>query len=310
MVPKVSIIILNWNGLEDTIECLESLKHITYSNYEILLVDNGSTDGSVECFRERYPEMEIIENRENLGFAEGNNVGIRRAMDARADYVLLLNNDTVVDPEFLGELVKVARSDKRIGVVGPKIYYYNYAGRKDVVWSLGIKTNYKCLFLAKSIAEGKIDVGQFDRTKKVDGLVGCAMLIKREVIESIGFFDVEYFVYGEEEDFCIRVRKNRWNIFCAAKSKIWHKVGGSSGGGFNKLIAYYKVRNKILLMRKNFSCLYGVTFVPYLLIFISFHTILAIYERRFNVISAMFKGILWHFGANKRGFDEKNRLCG
>ena len=122
---KVTIILLNWNGKEDTIECLESLKHITYPNYEILLVDNGSTDGSVECFRERYPGMEIIENGENLGFAEGNNVGIRRAMDEGADYVLLLNNDTVVDPEFLGELVKVGESDPKIGIVGPKICYYN-----------------------------------------------------------------------------------------------------------------------------------------------------------------------------------------
>ncbi|MGP8012425.1 MAG: glycosyltransferase family 2 protein, partial [Halobacteriota archaeon] len=131
--PKVAIVVLNWNGKRDTVECLASLNEIDYSNYEILLVDNGSTDGSQKYFRAQYPEIELIENEMNLGFAEGNNVGIRHAMNGRADYVLLLNNDTFVHPKFLSELVRVAEGGSRIGFVGPKIYYQEWRGQRDVI---------------------------------------------------------------------------------------------------------------------------------------------------------------------------------
>lgn len=251
MYSKVAIIILNWNGKEDTIECLESLKHITYPNYEILLVDNGSTDGSVECFRERYPGMEIIENGENLGFAEGNNVGIRRAMDEGADYVLLLNNDTVVDPEFLGELVKVAEGDERIGIVGPKIYYYDYKGRKDVIWFAGGginwttgRTTHHCM--------RKIDDGTINKLKKVDYITGCTMLIKGDVFMKIGLLDSDYFLYFEETDFCARANKIYDCVF-VPYAKIWHKISRSTGGDFSPTMAYYFVRNQMRFMVKNSS---------------------------------------------------------
>lgn len=247
MNPKVAIVILNWNGKEDTIECLESLKHITYPNYEILLVDNGSTDGSVECFRERYPGMEIIENGENLGFAEGNNVGIRRVMDEGADYVLLLNNDTVVDPEFLGELVKVAEGDERIGIVGSKIYIYG----SNVLDSAGsIYTN---IGSCKSRGHLEEDNGKYDEQEEVAMITACCMLIRNEILNKTYLFDSSFFMYLEEFDFTIRARQLEYKIFYNPKSIVYHKFSKSVQTATTQVVLFkqlYEERNrsKILMV--------------------------------------------------------------
>ena len=264
MNPRVAIIILNWNGKEDTIECLESLKHITYPNYEILLVDNGSADGSVECFRKRYPGMEIIENGENLGFAEGNNVGIRRAMAEGADYVLLLNNDTVVDPEFLGELVKVAEGDARIGIVGPKIYYYN----SKILQTVG---NRVIVSLGQPFLRGlnEEDTNQYETICEVDSIPGCALLIKKEVITKIGLLDFRYFAYFEDMDWNLRANRAGYKIKIVPMSKIQHK--GSASTKLNSPLYYYlHTRNRILFVKRHSSYLKNIfIFTPYF-IFIRF----------------------------------------
>ena len=264
--PKVYIIILNWNGKEDTIECLESLKHITYSNYEILLVDNGSTDGSVECLRERYPGLEIIETGVNLGFAEGNNVGMRRAMNEGADYVLLLNNDTVVDSEFLGELVKVAEGDERIGIVGPKICYYNDPNK---IWGIGGKIN---LFTGSI---GNCEAGNFDNNFKgnkiVDYVSGCALLIKSEIIKKIGLLDQDYFLYFEETDWNIRVNKQGYISVINCDAWILHK-SGASVKKVKDSNYYYFSRNTLLFLSKYGKWYHLIIFYP--LFFTKFSSIL------------------------------------
>ena len=289
MNPRVVIIILNWNGKEDTIECLESLKQITYPNYEILLVDNGSTDGSVGCFRERYPGMEIIENGANLGFAEGNNVGIRRAMDEGVDYVLLLNNDTVVDPEFLGELVKVAEGDERIGIVGPKIYYYDYKGRKDVIWFAGGKINWYTLSIY-NIGMKQTDCERFDRIKRTDHVTGCAMLIKTIVLQHVGLLDTTYILFIEDTDLCVRSLLDQWNIVYVPRSKVWHKVAKSTSK-IKVLPIYFFVRNKIIFAKK-FSKLKILITLPIFFIYNLIHIgILFAKYRNFNVIRFNFLGM-------------------
>ena len=289
MKPKVAIIILNWNGKEDTIECLESLKHITYPNYEILLVDNGSTDGSVECFRERYPGMEIIENGENLGFAEGNNVGIRRVMDEGADYVLLLNNDTVVDPEFLGELVKVAEGDERIGIVGPKIYYYNephkihYGGGK-INWWIG--RPYHCLI--DTIEE---DCDLKSEVEDVEFITGCCMLLNGQIGNNI-FFDEKYFAYFEDADLCVRLQQNGYKLVYNPESKIWHKISRSSGK-HSTFYNYYFGRNRILFMRKHAHFVNKIFFYPFQMLLKSLFAFIyfGIKYRDFKITSAFLNGI-------------------
>jgi GT2 family glycosyltransferase len=256
--PKIAIIILNWNGKEDTIECLESLKQITYPNYEILIVDNHSTDGSVECFRERYPDVEILENEKNLGYAEGNNVGIRKVMERGVDYVLLLNDDTVVDKEFLGELVKAAQSDLKVGFAGPKVYYYDYKGRKDVIHSAGAKIDIRRGY-APPIGANELDIGQYDILNKADYLEGACMLIKRNVIRDIGLLNTKYFMYWEETDWCVRAREKGYNVIYVPKARIWHKISASS----NLKYIYYINRNMLWFLKKHASMREYIYFIIY-----------------------------------------------
>lgn len=263
MFPKVSIIVLNWNGKENTRECLESLKQITYPNYEVLLVDNGSVDGSVEYFRKTYPKIKIIENVVNLGYAEGNNEGIRRAMENEIDYVLLLNNDIVTDSQFLKALVDVAQNNPKIGFVGPKIYYYSKKERRDVINFAGGKIN---MWFCKAyhIGINEIDRGQYNKLKYVDYVEGSCILVKKEVIDRIGILDSSYFAYWEDVDWCIRGIKAGYKLAYAPESKIWHKISGSNIGG---LKVYYFTRNKYLFIKKNANNKQQFTFMGYSLLF-------------------------------------------
>jgi len=245
--PKVVIVVLNWNGKRVTVECLESLKQIDYSNYEILLVDNGSTDGSQECFRTRYPEIVLLENEANLGFAEGNNVGIRRAIDWHADYVLLLNNDTSVHKGFLSELVRVAQSDSRIGFVGPKIYYDDCHGQRDVIAFAGGRFNL-WIGKARNIGDGEKDRGQYDDIKEVSYVQGACLLAKREVVQRIGLLDSTLFAYWEETDWCMRGCRAGYSSVFVPNAKIWHKVAASNGGVRS---TYYLTRNLFRFTKKH-----------------------------------------------------------
>jgi GT2 family glycosyltransferase len=243
---KVSIIILNWNGLKDTMECLESLKKITYPSYEVIVVDNGSTGNDVKVLRERFGDyIRIIANDRNYGFAEGSNIGVRQAlMDGAAD-MLLLNNDTIVDPDFLSELVNVAESDSRIGLAGPKIYFYHEPNR---IWFAGGKIS---LFSASSNrGRNLIDKGQFDKVDYVDYISGSCMLIKKSVLESAGLLDPIYFFGIEDVDMSLRATEAGFANVFVPTAKIWHKVFSS---GIKKPdIPYHTSRNTMILARKHF----------------------------------------------------------
>jgi GT2 family glycosyltransferase len=247
--PNVVIVVLNWNGKRVTVECLKSLKEIDYSNYQILLVDNGSTDGSQECFRARYPEIVLLENEANLGFAEGNNVGIRCAMDWHADYILLLNNDTTVHESFLSELVQVAESGSKIGFVGPKVYFDECHGRRDVIAFAGGRINL-WIGKARNIGQGEKDVGQYDDIKAVSYIQGACLLAKREVVLRIGLLDSLFFAYWEETDWCMRGYRAGYLSVFVPNAKIWHKVATSSRGARRM---YYMTRNRFWFVKKHAS---------------------------------------------------------
>lgn len=251
--PEVYIIVLNWNGMEDTKECIESLKKIIYPNYEILLVDNGSTDGSVECLKKLYPEIEIIENQNNLGFAEGNNVGIKRALEKKADYVLLLNNDTIVDKDFLTHIIIVAESSDEIGIVGPKVYFYN---DRNKIQSAGGSVNF---YTGRTplIGCNMQDVGQFDKIREVDYVSGCALLSKADVIEKLGFLCSDYFAYYEEVELCTRAKNNNFKVVCVPNSKIWHKEAITSKK--SNYYTYLYTRNRFIFMKRNGTILQIIT---------------------------------------------------
>ena len=260
--PRVSIIILNWNGLDDTIECLESLKKITYNNYEVIVVDNASSGNDVSVLKKKFGKyISVIENDKNYGFAEGNNIAIRRVMkEGKSKYVLLLNNDTVVDPHFLDELVKTAECDPKIGIVGPKIYYYD---EPDKIWLSGGKIN---LYLGKPNHYYKDykETELITRNIELEHITGCAFLIKKELFEKIGIFDKMFFCYLEETDFCFRARKLGYRIFWVGESKIWHKISRSSVGNMS---VYYLARNRLIFMANNSSFLHMIIFMPYQIFF-------------------------------------------
>ncbi|MCK5123537.1 MAG: glycosyltransferase family 2 protein [Candidatus Pacebacteria bacterium] len=247
---KVHIILLNWNGKEDTLECIESLQKVEYSNYKIIIVDNNSEDDSVLAVRKKYPEIKIIENEKNLGFAGGNNVGIKYAIENDADYVLLINNDTTVEKDFLRELVEEGESNKNNGLLGPKTNYHSEPNR---IWFAGGKVSW-LKNKGTHLGLDEIDNGQYNEIKEVDYLTGCCLLIKREVIQKIGILAEDYFLYYEDTDFSLRAKNVGYKCVYVPKAKIYHKVSRSTKPGSPSYI-YYHVRNGFVMTKRNGSLL-------------------------------------------------------
>ena len=247
-IPKVCIIILNWNGLQDTIECLESLKCITYPSYQVIVVDNGSEGRDVEVLRDRFKDyIYIIENDKNYGFAEGNNIGIRFALEnMNPDYIWLLNNDTAVHEESLTELIKTLERDREAAVVGPKICGYE---NRSTVTTAGGKMNW-LLGFGNNTVRDRTDLSQFDVLKHVDFVSGSALLIRADVVREIGLLDSKLFLYNEDVDWCLRVKKAGYSILYTPTATVFHKSGASTKYlGENAL--YYNHRNRILIMSKH-----------------------------------------------------------
>jgi GT2 family glycosyltransferase len=224
---KVAVIVLSWNGKELTLDCLRSLATIETPGVALIVVDNASSDGSVEAIRDAFGDrVELIVNDGNLGFAGGNNVGIKHALKGGADYVLLLNNDTVVDAGLIDHMLAPFSTDSDVGITGPKIYYYT---PRDQVWFAGGE-----VFLARGtsrhIGIRQPDRGQFDRTREVDYVTGCALMARREVYEAVGMRDLSYVAYYEDTDFCMRARRAGYKIVYVPGGKVWHKISASTGG--------------------------------------------------------------------------------
>jgi GT2 family glycosyltransferase len=277
--PKVAIIILNWNGWKNTIECLESLYQIHYPNYEIILIDNDSKDGSVEKIQEyavgelkvessffQYDsstkplkliksannhlpkevfskELVLVGNKVNLGFAQGTNIGLQIAQKQQVDYVLLLNNDIVVDRRFLSELIEAAEESPQIGILGPTIYYYDrpstvdFAGEDITLWRV----------------KGKEYRTISKNPREVDKIEGSCMLIRKSLLDKIGLLYPKFWAYWEETDLCFRAKKAGFKVVYLPKSEVWHKVASSLGGENNSLRQYYLNRNRFLFARRNLS---------------------------------------------------------
>ena len=243
--PLVYVIIVNFNGLEYTRRCLESLERAKYPNFETLVIDNGSERLESEIIKERFPNLiKTIRLKNNIGFAGGNNVGINYALKEGADYFFLLNNDTLVNPDVLEELVAFANKDPRIGIVGPKVFVLRNGKQTNLVQSFGARVN---LYLGETpLIGGQVDQGQFEEPFCVDYVSGCAMLVKRNVIEDLGFLDPRYFMYVEEVDYCLRAKRRGFQIWSVPKARIWHK-GEASATDLQRL--YYRVSSLIIFER-------------------------------------------------------------
>ncbi|MCW3984545.1 MAG: glycosyltransferase family 2 protein [Candidatus Bathyarchaeota archaeon] len=247
--PKVAIVILNWNGLADTLACLDSLQKIDYPNYSVVVIDNGSRNNEAKVIKNKYSIfIKLIEEETNLGFTGGCNEGIRWALTIGAKYVLLLNNDTIVDSGFLTELVKVADSDERVGIAGPKILIYE---KPHLIFSTGGQINFKT-GLTRLNGKYQIDDGKFDVLKEVDFVAGTALLIKVDLIRKIGLLSDLYFAYYEETEWCVKTKRIGFKIVYVPTARIWHKLDPHKRAE-SELEMYYMTRNRIIFVRRNSS---------------------------------------------------------
>lgn len=247
-VPMVSIVIVNWNGIDDTKECLQSLLEIDYKNIKVIVIDNGSSNNEAEQLRNDVgdPRVQVVSLKRNLGFAIASNIGIRLSLQSGADYIMLLNNDTIVDRFFLSNLVSAIGKNPKIGIVAPKIYFYH---DKKRIWYAGGKVN--LYFKHKIIGIFQLDRGQFDNGGRTDYGLGACMLVRREVFEKVGLLAREYFYGPDDVDFCIRARRGDFLCWYVPESTIWHKESGTikRHGLMNKKV-FYIVRNAIILKYK------------------------------------------------------------
>lgn len=248
--PLVHILVLNFNRCADTVECLFSLQRISYEAAKIVLIDNNSSDGSKEKIREMFPNVTIIQNEANLGFAGGFNRGIKNSILNGAEYLLLLNNDTVVAPEIIDEFLKAITAFPKAGILGAKILYY---GQDNKIWSMGARWNPGEVGF-NHLGWGELDDGKnWEEVLPVDYVNGCALFFPRELVEKIGMMEEKFFLNWEEIDWCYRARRAGYSCLAVPGAKIWHKISASFSEGFGgPLWSYYMWRNRFLWIERNF----------------------------------------------------------
>lgn len=264
-MKSVFVSIINFNGKKNTLECLESLKKLITKNFKltIIVVDNASEEKfSLENRFVSETTDVVIRSDKNLGFSGGQNLGIKYALSKGADYVLILNNDTYVDKNFIEELLKVAEQENKIGILSPKIYFapeFEYHKNRylkselgRVFWYAGGDMDWGNV-IGHNRGVDEVDKGQFDKIEETSLATGCCMLLKKEVFDIVGVFDDKYFLYYEDADLNIRAKNKGFKIMYVPKSIIWHKNAGSAGGSGSKLQDYYISRNRLI---------FGMRFAP------------------------------------------------
>lgn len=242
--PNVAIIILHWNNAPDTLACLESVFQLDYSNFSVLVVDNGSTDDSVSQIQDCYDHIEILQTGENLGYAGGNNAGIGHALKSNPDYICILNNDTILAPAFLSTLVDEMNTDRRIGVAGPIMYYYDLPGiifsaGCDIDWRRGVVTHRGM----RQMADLENDPS-FGQPCDVDAIAGCGFLVSRAAIDRAGLFDPAYFLNFEDIDWCVRISRGGLRVRYVPTAVLHHKVSATQGMD-SPATTYYMTRNAL-----------------------------------------------------------------
>ena len=250
--PSVAIILLNWNSFKDTYECLKSLETLFFDTFHVYVVDNDSQDGSYDRLKnsinlgEFKVDVTLIQSGGNLGFAGGNNIGMKKAYEEGYRYIWLLNNDTTVDHNALIPLIEAMEADEKVGIVGSKIYFDG----TDLLWFAGGEVN-RYSGATHHTGYKEKDKGQYDEIKPVEYIVGCSLLFRRELIDSIGYLEEDYFLYFEDTDFNIRAAKEGWKIYYIPESIVHHKVSSSfTSESVAPFFAYYNIRNSYLMVRR------------------------------------------------------------
>lgn len=286
--PRVAIIMLTWKSYEVTHDCLQSLRKLDYPNCEIFLVDNASGDGSPEKLQSEFPEVTLIRNSQNLGFPGGNNVGIRQALQHTPDYLLLLNNDTIVAPDFLSHMVDAAESDPAIAIVNPKIFFFEPSDR---LWCAGgVYHSWRGTATMRGVH--RRDSGKFDASEEISFATGCAFLIRTSAVRRIGLLDETFFLGFEDLDWCVRARLAGFKLYYAPKAVIWHKDSYDTKKNLGKPIKdFYSTRNRILFARKHLPARYWPLFFLSLSGYIAYRSGGYLLRREPKRIAGLVKGV-------------------
>jgi GT2 family glycosyltransferase len=243
----VVAVVLTWNGREDTLPCLASLESAPDRPDAIVVVDNGSSDGTAEAVRERFPEVELVRSEENLGFAGGNNLGLERARQLGADHVLVLNNDAEVEPGAVRALVEEAERRLDAGSLGSKILF---AEPPDLIWFAGARFDPRAGYNGRQLGYRERDDGRYDAVHETDRACGAAMLVPRAVLDAVGGFDEELFLYSEDVEWSLRARRAGYRHYVVPASVVRHRVSAAGGGESSPLTLYYGLRNTLVVCER------------------------------------------------------------
>lgn len=291
--PLVSIITINYNESGVTLEMLESLKELTYANVEVIVVDNASPNDDPNRIKEAFPNVNLIKSKENLGFAGGNNLGVRAA---KGDYLLFINNDTIVPKDFIAPLVETLENDHCIGMVSPKIKFHWDA---SLIQYAGYTPMNQYTIRNSSIGYHQKDDGAYDQPGETESIHGAAMMVPKRVVDAVGLMTEIYFLYYEEHDWAATIKRSGYRIYYQPKSYILHKESLSTGK-FSPLKTYYIARNRIVFARRNFKPI--PLFVSLLFqIFISIpkNTMTFLFKRQFQHLKAFWRAIYWNLTNHK-----------
>jgi len=250
-------VVVNWNGGYSNVLCLRSLVAHGVDEEHVVFVDNGSSDGSIERVACEFPRASILRNARNTGYGDGTNQGMKHALELGAELVFLVNNDVVVDPSTLPALVRVLDERPSVGIVGPRIVY---ASRPQVLWSAGGRMTYR-QNLSELIGHDTPDREEYRRTLSVDYVAGCALLVRRSVVEEIGFLDGEYFAYHEDVDFCLKAKEAGHDVLVVGEVRALHDAHQSTGGGYNRRRKYMMGVNTVWFLRRHGTPLRWASFL-------------------------------------------------
>lgn len=259
--PVVYIVVLNFNSYEDTLKCVKSIERISYPNYRVVIVDNNSSDNSFEILSEKLSNHTLLLSNKNFGYANGNNLGIKYAIDNDAQYICILNNDVEVEEDFLEPLIYTLQNDKTIGMVGPCICDYE---KRDIIQSMGANIN-----LYTGLTQGKYKGIKYESIKEdmvdVDYLGGACFVVRADIIREFGMMPENYFLFFEETEFCFNIKRNGYRLACLRNSRVYHKRSATISK-FKGLGYYFLNRNRIIFMRRNAKLFQRIIFYIYVFV--------------------------------------------
>ena len=288
---KIAIVSLNWNGYENLKYFLPSVSKVNYNNFFTVIVDNGSIDGSIRYIEDNFPNFELIKLEENKGYSKGFNIGIQRAIERGADYVLITNNDLELSPDILDEAIKLALTDEKIGYMSGKVYdiskrtIFQIAGGRIPLYD----------YNAPNRGYNELDKGQYDKVEDFEYMDDVFVLVSTKMVNEVGAYDEDFFFYYEETEWNYRIRNNDWRIVYNPKMKVWHRSHGSTAGSiYNSLVEYHRFRGEFLFnykVRKNYLEMLKFSIIFFTL-GLSFRLILLTIKSRPQLFKSTLRGSL------------------